>query len=405
MGSVIVIGGGPAGMMAAYTVACNGRSVCLLEKNEKLGKKLYITGKGRCNLTNRVAPNEFLENVVTNAKFATGSLFRFSPEDTLHFFEANGLELKTERGNRVFPVGDKASDVTKCLAGACSSVGVKIRLNTPVTEIRQRESGWGVLTESGEYEGDSVIVCTGGVSYPSTGSTGDGYRFAAECGHFITEPRPALSGIGIKGTDCAKLQGLSLKNVRLDAFRGEKRVFSEQGEMLFTHYGISGPIVLSLSSYINRIPMREVRLSLDLKPALTETVLDARVLRDFSQLKGKQAKNSLDLLLPKALIPVILARSGVSETKTNCEITAEERRRLVREIKNFALVPSAIRPIEEAIVTSGGVRVDQVNPKTMESKLKKGLYFAGEVLDIDALTGGFNIQLALSTGYTAGMNA
>ncbi len=405
MGNVIVIGGGPAGMMAAYAAAYNGQSVLLLEKNEKLGKKLYITGKGRCNLTNRVAPTEFLENVVTNAKFVTGSIYRFSSEDTVRFFETNGLALKTERGDRVFPKSDKASDVTKCLASACSSVGVRIQVNTPVAGVRKKDSRWLVVTESGNYEGDSVIICTGGVSYPSTGSTGDGYRFATEYGHFVVEPKPALSGIEVRGSDCAKLQGLSLKNVRLDAFRGEKRLFSEQGEMLFTHYGVSGPIVLSLSSYINRIPMREIKLSLDLKPALTDAVLDARILRDFSQLKGKQMKNSLDLLLPKSLIPVVLLRSGVLEIKTNCELTAEERRRLVREIKNFVLLPSAIRPIEEAIVTAGGVRVDQINPKTMESKLHDGLFFAGEVLDIDALTGGFNIQLALSTGYTAGMNA
>ena len=405
MGSVSVVGGGPAGLMAAYCAASRGREVFLLEKNEKLGKKLYITGKGRCNLTNLTAPSDFLENVVTNPKFAIGCIYRFSPEDTMCFFEEGGLKLKVERGSRVFPQSDRASDVTKCLAGYCERAGVNVKLNTCVRKIEKREDFWYADTDGGAYKGESVVICTGGVSYPVTGSTGDGYEFARAFGHKIVPPQPSLVGICVEGDDCGKMQGLPLKNVRLSAFYKEKRIFSEQGEILFTHFGVSGPLVLTLSARINRLPVGEIRLEIDFKPALTREMLDARLLRDFEALRGRRLKNSLDMLLPRAVIPVLISRLGIGGSRSNSEITAAERSRLVSLLKGFPLRPTALRPVEEAIVTAGGVDVSSVHPKTMESRLAPGLFFAGEVLDIDALTGGFNIQMALSTGFAAGTHA
>ena len=401
-----MIGGGAAGLVAAYFSAKAGNNVLLLEKNEKLGKKLYITGKGRCNLTNNTSIDDFLKNVVRNPKFLYGSINAFSPADTIDLFENGGLALKTERGNRVFPVSDKASDVTKTLEKMCLREGVKIILNKNVLDLLISDSTVkGVVAGNGEkIPADSVIVCTGGLSYPLTGSTGDGYGFAENAGHSVSELVPALVGIE---TDNVKreLQGLSLKNVKLTAVCGGRTVFSQMGEMLFTHYGISGPLVLSCSSFINRLSLKNVKLLIDLKPALTFEVLDRRLLRDLQSGRTKQINSVLTLSLPKSLVLPVLSAAGVSYCKRCSEITQKERHDLVETFKSYTLSVKKLRPIEEAIVTSGGVNIKEINPKTMESKMVKGLFFAGEVLDVDALTGGFNIQTAFSTGCVAGMNA
>ncbi len=403
MSKVIVIGGGPAGMMCAISRATDGDDVILIEKNEKLGKKLYITGKGRCNVTNDCDNEEFLSNVVTNPKFLFGAINAFSTEDTLEFLKSNGLQVKTERGNRVFPLSDKSSDVIKCFSKALQNVGVDVHLLEECRSLMV-ENGEikGVITDKGKYFADKVVVCTGGVSYSSTGSTGDGYKFAENAGHNVIAPKPALVGINIKGDTCAKLSGVTLKNVRLTAYLGEKEVYSGFGEMLFTHLGISGPIVLSASSIINKYNINDVKLVLDLKPALTDEVLEERILRDFNEYKNKALKNSLDKLLPKSLISEIIKISGINPEKKNNAVSIEERKRLVNALKRINLTPVSLRNVEEAIVTSGGVSVKEISPKNMQSKLIKGLYFAGEVIDVDAFTGGFNIQIALSTGYIAG---
>ena len=398
----VVIGGGPAGLISAYFNALSGNETILIEKNEKLGKKLYISGKGRCNVTNDCTEEEFLENVVSNQKFLMGAIYRFSPEKFMEFLEKK-VPLKTERGNRVYPFSDKASDITKCLENYLKEVGVKIKLNEKVISVEQKDGAiCSVTTEFEKIECEKVIVCTGGVSYPATGSTGDGFNFAKSLGHTIVEPKPALCGINLKGDFYKALQGISLKNVRLTVYRGQKEIYSDFGEMLFTHFGISGPIVLSASSYINRCNLSDITLKLDLKPALTFEQLDARVLRDFDKYKNKQLKNSLDDLLLKGLIPIVISASGNKGEIKNNEFKAESRKKLVETIKGFEMKPSSLRDVNEAIVTAGGVSVKEINPKTMESKLVKGLYFAGEVIDVDALTGGFNITVAASTGYVAG---
>ena len=407
MSRVLVIGGGAAGMVAAYFAAEKGDDVTLIEKNEKLGKKIYITGKGRCNLTNDVPVAEFFGNVVNNTKFLYGSIHSFSPEDVCEFFEKLGLRLKTERGNRVFPESDKASDVTKVLEKALRGLGVEILLNTEVVSVAT-ESGAvkGVSLKNGKFiAGNSVIVCTGGVSYPLTGSTGAGYAFASSCGHSVTEPKAALVGIELKGKDFLPLQGLSLKNVRLTVNSGDKKVFADFGEMLFTHFGISGPIVLSCSSYINRLPSESLAASIDLKPVLTEEVLDARLLRELDENRNKTVATVVRSLEPASLVELILRRAQVVPTKICAEVTKEERRRIIATLKSLNFKIKCLRPIEEAIVTSGGVNVSEINPKTMESKKVQGLFFAGEVLDVDCLTGGFNLQVAFSTGCAAGKNA
>ena len=402
---VVVIGGGPAGMISAYFSASNGNQTTLIEKNEKLGKKLYITGKGRCNLTNDIEPDEFFTKIVNNAKFMFSSIRAFTPQDTMEFFEENHLRLKTERGNRVFPLSDKASDVTKCLENLLHKNNVEILLNEKVVDINCIDGKVvSVETDKQTIICDKVIVATGGVSYPSTGSTGDGYDFAKKLGHNIIDVKPALVGICISQSFCKDLQGLSLKNVSLKAYYNDKEVYNSFGEMLFTHFGISGPLVLSLSSVINRLSTSKLTFTIDLKPALTDSQLDKRILKDFAEEKGKMLGNSLNKLLPQRLSGVIIKESKIKAEKRNSEITKEERERLVKTIKNLTLKPISLRPIEEGIVTSGGVDVKDVNPKTMESKIIKGLYFAGEVLDIDAFTGGYNIQLALSTGAQAGKN-
>ena len=403
MKNVAVIGAGASGLMAAYAAAINGNRVTVFEKNEKCGKKIYITGKGRCNLTHECSPDEFLQNVVSNAKFLTGAIYNFSPQRTKDFFEDGGLRLKTERGDRVFPVSDKASDVTKCLEKYCLNAGVQFKFGENVLKISYLDSTmFDIITSKGTQTADSVIVCTGGLSYPLTGSTGDGYKFAEEAGHKIVEQKPSLCGVNLKGDYFKKLQGLTLKNVKLRVFINNSPKHEFFGEMLFTHFGVSGPIVLSASSFINRCDLKSVKLSLDFKPALTEEQLDARILRDFDKYKNKDIANCLKELLPSALIPIILKRCGIPQTKKINSVTRNERQSLLTTIKNFDMLVSSLRGFDEAIVTAGGVDVREINPKTMESKLVKGLYFCGEVLDIDALTGGFNLQIAFSTGFAAG---
>ena len=398
----VVIGGGPAGLISAYFSAINGSDTVLIEKNEKLGKKLYISGKGRCNVTNDCTEEEFLENVVSNPKFLMGAIYRFSPEKFMQFIEQK-TPLKTERGNRVYPISDKASDITKAFESYLKDAGVEIRLNEKVLAVCQENGAISkVVTDKENIVCDKVIVCTGGVSYTSTGSTGDGYKFAQTLGHTIVEPKSALCGINLKGDFYKQLQGVALKNVRLTVYKGNKQIFTDFGEMLFTHFGISGPIVLSASSYINRCNLSEITLKLDLKPALSEEQLDMRILRDFDKYKNKQVKNSLDELLLKGLIPVIINASGINGEIKNNEFKAENRKKLLQTIKGFAMYPSSLRDINESIVTAGGVSVKEINPKTMESKLIKGLFFAGEVIDVDALTGGFNITVAACTAFVAG---
>ena len=405
MREVIVIGGGASGLMAACAAASMGKRVLLLEKNEKLGKKIYITGKGRCNLTNDCTPDEFLFHVVNGRKFLIRSIYNFSPSDTIHFFESHGLALKVERGNRVFPVSDHASDVTKTLERLCHETGVTIKLNETVRSIVCRQGRiCSVLSDSGEYFCDSVIVATGGLSYPSTGSTGDGYTFARIIGHTCTPCTPSLVGIEL-AEHIGAAQGVSLKNVKLTAKYAKKMLFQEQGELLFTHYGISGPLVLSLSALINRLSLRDVSLFLDFKPALNELSLEERLLRDFSARKNEQMKNVMRGLLPAGVIPLVLNTVSFSAEKQANSVTKEERRRLVSALKSLPLTPIKLRGFQEAVVTSGGVSVKEIDPATMESKIIKGVFFCGEVLDCDAFTGGFNMQIAFSTGFLAGSNA
>lgn len=406
MQRIIVIGGGASGMIAAYSAASNGKSVTLIEKNEKLGKKIYITGKGRCNLTNDLPVEDFFKFVVSNPKFTYSCINAFSPHDTMSFFENNGLSLKTERGNRVFPLSDKASDVTKTLEKALKINGVEIILNTAVVKIlTDNKKVLGVLLDNGKkIDCDGIIVCTGGNSYTSTGSTGDGYNFAKENGHKIIPLKPALVGIELKGDEFVSLQGQSLKNVSLTAKLNEKTIYNDFGEMLFTHFGISGPIVLSCSSIINKFSSNEIYFYIDLKPALDTQTLDNRLVREFSENNVKELSNVMRSLLPKALIQTVLRQAQVKQSKKCSEITQLERQRIIHALKNLKFEYKKLRPLQEAIVTSGGVCVKEINPKTMQSKLVEGLSFAGEVLDIDAFTGGFNLQLAFSTGYVAGKN-
>ena len=402
MNVTIVVGGGAAGLISAYFSAKNGDKVVLIEKNEKLGKKLYITGKGRCNVTNDCDEREFLENVVTNPKFLTSAVYKFPPSEFYKFLNEK-VPLKIERGNRVFPLSDKASDITACLEKYCKQAGVEIKLNEKVLKITATNGKiTGVTTDKNEYKANRVIVCTGGLSYPSTGSTGDGYKFAADLGIAVVPPVAALCGFNLKGEEFKPLQGISLKNVSFTAEFNGKVVYTAFGEALFTHFGISGPIVISASSYLNRKDLKSVVFTLDLKPALTEEQLDARILRDFEKFKGRAVKNSLDDLLLKAFIPLALKAAGISGEIKNSTLSREDRKKLVHTIKNLKFYPASLRGVSEAIVTSGGVSVKEINPSTMESKKIKGLYFAGEVLDIDALTGGFNITAAACTAFVAG---
>ena len=400
---VLVIGGGAAGMMAAISAAQNGAQVTLIEKNEKLGKKIYITGKGRCNVTNDCEVTEFLENVITNKKFLMSALYTFSPYDLMEFLKKNGLKIKTERGNRVFPESDKASDVTKTLEKVMQKLGVKIVYNANVFALEVSDNKIeNVVTDIGKMSADKYILCTGGVSYPTTGSDGAGLKMVSEIGHNIVKPTAGL--VGLKADSPSELAGLALKNVKVKVVKNDKVLYEEFGEMLFTHHGVSGPTVLTLSSKINRQDFSQLKISIDLKPALNEKELDLRVQRDFAEFSNKQFSNSLDNLLPRSLISVILKKSKIPlDTKVH-QITSEQRHGLVKLLKNLQFNLLGLEDITYAIITSGGVDVKQIIPNTMKSKIVDNLYFAGEIIDVDALTGGFNLQIAFSTGYLAGMS-
>ena len=408
---VIVIGGGAAGMMSAVCAAREGAFVTLLEKNEKTGKKIYITGKGRCNLTNSCDQEVFFDNIVSNGKFLYSAFHRMDSQGVREFFESAGLRLKEERGNRIFPLSDHSSDVISALNRQMEKERVKVCLHTQAAEIltgsHPAPAVRGVKLAGGrELLADAVIVATGGKSYESTGSTGDGYRFAAHAGHRVKELKPALVPFVTKESWPKALQGLSLKNVSVTLKKEKKKIYEGFGEMLFTHFGVSGPLILSASSYyVKKYNDMPVRLCIDLKPALSDEQLDRRLLREFDRSRNRQFKNALDSLLPAKLIPVLVALSGIPPEKKAGELTREERNSLASCLKNLTMTVTGTRGFQEAIVTQGGVDVKEVNPSTMESKLVKGLYFAGEVLDLDALTGGFNLQIAWSTGYLAGLSA
>lgn len=447
MSNVIIVGGGPAGMFAAIAAAENGHKVTLLEKNEKLGKKLYITGKGRCNITNAGDMDNLFDNVMTNSKFLYSAFYGYDNQRVIDFFENNGLPIKIERGNRVFPVSDHSSDVIAALQKVLRQKGVEVRLYTAVerllTEELSQEAAeqekivapseagmeepnkkptdkWaskkkevvphsrvcGVrLTDGKELHADAVIVSTGGFSYQTTGSTGDGYRFAREVGHAVTEIRPSLVPFYAAEDYVRQMQGLSLKNVRVRIRDGKKLLYDEFGEMLFTHFGVSGPLILSASAAIKpSLTEKKLAMEIDLKPALTEEQLDQRLLREFEAAKNKQFKNAVVHLFPAKMIPVMLELGGVDPDKKVNEVTKEERLGFIRLMKAFPVTLDGLRDFKEAIITRGGVKVKEVNPSTMESKLVKGLYFCGEVLDLDAMTGGYNLQIAWSTGHLAGAN-
>lgn len=392
-------------MMAAVAAAENGHDVHLFEKNEKLGKKLFITGKGRCNLTNAGDIDVLFASVCSNPKFLYSAFYGFTNKQTMGFFETLGLPLKTERGNRVFPVTDHSSDVIRALSGEMDRRGVQISLNCGIREVRVQDNVFsGVILENGnQVAGDACIIATGGLSYPSTGSTGDGLRFAESLGHSVTECVPSLVPMEVKEEEIRELQGLSLRNVTAVILDGKKKIYEEFGEMLFTHFGVSGPIIISASSQVGRrLLKKELTLKIDLKPALDTEQLDRRVLREFEEHKNKQFKNAVDKLFPAKLKSVILGRSRISPEKKVNEISKEERQDFVKLMKNFEMTLTGLRGFEEAIITKGGVSVREVDPKTMESRRVQNLYFAGEVLDLDALTGGFNLQIAWSTGYAAG---
>ena len=401
-------------MAAGIAAARKGHQVHIYEKNEKLGKKVYITGKGRCNVTNACETEDLLKGVVTNSRFLYSSFYGFTNQDIMDVLEKAGCPLKTERGGRVFPVSDKSSDVLKALTGILRRLDVEIHLNQPAEGlILERDSQSGETLCRGiflpgrfekEVLGDAVIVATGGMSYPSTGSTGDGYMWAKKAGHKITALSPALTPFETEGDKAGRLQGLALKNIRVSIRKGKKELYQEFGEMLFTHFGVSGPVLLSASSYCAKaIEKGPLTLVIDLKPALSEEQLDQRILRDFEEVKNRQFKNSLNHLLPARLIPIIIEESGIDPDKQVNEITRLERRRLTEIIKGFSLTLTGLRGYQEAIITQGGIDVKEINPSTMESKLVKGLFFAGEVLDLDAVTGGYNLQIAWSTGWAAGM--
>ena len=396
-------------MLAAIAAARNDHQVILLEKNEKLGKKLFITGKGRCNITNACDKETFFEQIVTNPKFMFKAYHTFSNYDAMDFFEQLGLPIKVERGNRVFPESDKSSDVITVLRKELERLSVMVRYKSEVTKLIIKEGTfYGLKIKNSEetFLGDAVIVTTGGLSYPVTGSTGDGYRFAKEMGHTVTALNPSLVPLYTKEPFVKELMGLSLKNIKVSITSGQKQIYQDFGELLFTHFGVSGPVILSASSYIvpylkNREP---ITLSIDLKPALTEEQLDARILRDFEEFKNKQFKNSLDHLLPNKLIDVIIRLSTIDSEKKVNSITKDERLALVGLLKSFTLHVTRLSEYNQAVITKGGINVKEINPSTMESKLVKNVYYAGEVLDLDALTGGYNLQIAWSTGYLAGLS-
>lgn len=410
MSHVIVVGGGAAGMFAAIAAAKNGHQVTLYEKNEKLGKKIFITGKGRCNITNAADMEELFDAVVTNSKFLYSSFYGYTNQNVIDFFEDAGVPVKIERGNRVFPISDHSSDVIRALEREMKKVGVKVCLNTEVKSVEAEKDKFNkvVLKDTTTQTADACIVATGGLSYRSTGSTGDGFRFAENVGHKVTQCFPSLVPMETKEPWICELQGLSLRNVDAKILDGKKELYKDFGEMLFTHFGVSGPLIISASSYVGKKFMdkngqkKELTLEIDLKPALTEEQLDQRVLRDFEENHNRQFKNAITKLFPTKLIPVMLELGGIDPEKKVNSIEKEERKQFVHLIKHFRMTLTGLRDYPEAIITKGGVNVKEIDPGTMESKFVKGLYFAGEVLDLDALTGGFNLQIAWSTGYAAG---
>jgi hypothetical protein len=405
LNNIAVIGGGPAGMIAAGIAGSKCKDVTLFEKNEKLGKKLFITGKGRCNITNSSPIEDFFDNIMTNKEFLYSALYSFTNDDIINLLNKYGLKTKVERGNRVFPITDKSSDVIKALNKFLIKNDVKIRLNKELKSIKHNGEVFELLFADGQVlYFDKVIIATGGRSYPVTGSTGDGYIFAKKFGHSIVDIKPALVPCEIKESWVKDLQGLTLKNVTVSAYIRNKKVFEEFGEMIFTHFGISGPVVLTMSNFINKYMKENIKIYIDLKPALTNEKLDARILRDFEKYQNKHIKNALNELLPNRMIPIALKISDINEEKTINQITKDERIRLVNTLKKLPLSFMRFRPVEEAIITSGGISTIEINPSTMESKKINGLYFAGEVIDVDALTGGYNLQIAYSTGFLAGMN-
>ena len=409
---VAVIGGGPAGMLAAISAAKSSDDVTLFEKNNILGKKILITGKGRCNITSSLEIEDFISNIPGNGRFLFSVFQNFSNQDIISMLEKEGVKVKEERGNRIFPVSDRAEDVRFALEKITKKAGVNIKLNSNVKAIEVGEEGVkAVILDNGKFNADKIILATGGKSYPLTGSNGDGYEIAKKVGHSVKEIRGSLVPM-LGDNTCSKLQGLSLRNIGIYIYdkENDKKIYEDFGEMLFTHFGVSGPTILSSSAHVLRYKNvdekmrdRSIILKIDLKPALSIEQLDTRILRDFEEVKNKQFKNSLDKLLPKKMIDVIIEKSKIDPDKKVNEITKEERHNLVNLIKNFEVKLLGFRPVDEAIITAGGIRVKEINPKTMESKLVSGLYFAGEIIDVDAYTGGFNLQIAYSTGWTSGM--
>ena len=401
MNDVIVIGGGPAGMLAAITAAEQGKKVLLLEKNGRLGKKLLITGKGRCNVTNNCEAQEILQNVPRNGRFLYSAVSALPPQKVMDFFESNGCPLKTERGNRVFPVSDKAISVLECLERRMKALGVAVNTGK-VNRIALKDGAVsGVVTDKGALECKSVILATGGLSYPTTGSTGDGYDMAKALGHTVTATEGSLVPLETAGEDCPDMQGLSLRNVGVKLLNEKRKVlFKDFGELLFTHFGVSGPTVLSASAHLKG---EHCRLVIDLKPALDEGKLDARILRDLEMYQNRSMENALTDLLPRSMIPVVLRRLEIDSSLQANSLKKQQRRALVELLKGFSLEITGKRPVAEAIITSGGIKVSEIDPKTMESKIVPGLYFAGEIIDCDAYTGGFNLQIAWATAYAAGM--
>lgn len=400
MNNIAIIGAGPAGVMAAHWAGKNNK-VTIFDKNEKLGKKLFLTGKGRCNLTNNRDISEYFNYVVRNKNFLYSALYSFSNLETINFFENQGLSTKVERGDRVFPKSDKSSDVIKALRKSLDNPNIKISLNEEVKNIYKENEEFIILTNKGNYKFSKVIIATGGLSYSSTGSTGDGYFFAKKMGHKVVDLKPGLIPILLRGDKYKGLQGLTLKNIMLKCLT-DRKVYEEFGELLFTHDGISGPTALTMSSYINRF--NKINLFLDLKPALSKDQLDKRIISDFQKHNNKNLGNALKDLLPKSIIPLVITCANLEENQVVNQITREERQSLIENMKNLPLDYDGLMDINAAIITSGGIDVKDLNPSTMESKIVKGLYFCGEVIDVDALTGGYNLQIAFSTGYLAGTN-
>lgn len=399
-----VIGGGPAGMIASMTAANRGKKVVLIEKNPMLGKKLLITGKGRCNITNSADTEEFIKSVPVNPSFLYSAFYSFTNDDIVNLLREYGVETKVERGGRIFPLSDKSRDVRDALKKAVEDSGAKV-YNGEVKAIEKIDDTFRIILSSNKsLTVNKVIIATGGMSYPLTGSTGDGYKLAKDMGHTITELKPSLVPLEIKEKEYLSLQGLSLKNIEITVERNGKKIYTDFGEMLFTHFGVSGPVILSASSHIRDVKNDNIKINIDLKPALDDTTLDKRILRDFEEAKNKDLINALDKLLPKMIIPYVIDKAKINPRKKVNEVTKEERHSLVSAVKCFDVTVRGFRPLSEAIITSGGVNVKEINPSTMESKIVPGLYFAGEIIDVDAYTGGYNLQIAYSTGYLAGAN-